>query len=97
MITLRKEIFVLALISGGLSGAAGLAGELWKTPTDGDIWDLAPTGDLDGDGKNDLLAGAADNTVRALSSTSGGVLWSHPAGGDVWRVASFADLDGDGK
>jgi outer membrane protein assembly factor BamB len=85
---------VLFLLSAGTPAPGG---ELWKTPVGGDVWDLAPTGDLDGDGKNDVLAGAADNAVRALSGADGHVLWSYPAGGDVWCVASFPDLDGDQK
>lgn len=74
-----------------------LGQDLWQTPTDGDIWAMARTGDLDGDGRDDLLAGCADNQFRALSSADGTVLWSVPTQGDVWCVASFPDLDGDGR
>lgn len=92
-----RMLVILGVLGATMPGARGRAGELWKTPTSGDVWDLAPADDLDGDGKKDLLAGAADNTVRALSGLGGKVIWSAPAGGDVWCVSPFPDLDGDGK
>ncbi len=87
----------LACVIVVLSINVSLGSDIWRTQTDGDIWSMAQTGDLDGDGLEDLLAGSADNLVRALSSVDGTVLWSVPADGDVWCVASFPDIDGDGK
>jgi outer membrane protein assembly factor BamB len=87
-----------AIISWALlSPAASHGAALWIAPTAGDIWDLEATGDLDGDGKADIVAGAADNAVRALSGATGTIIWTVRVGGDVWCVASFPDLDGDGK
>jgi hypothetical protein len=94
------KITITGLISWALlttSTSQGATAPLWTTPTAGDIWDLEATDDLDGDGKADLIAGAADNAVRALSGATGTILWTVLVGGDAWCVTSFPDLDGDGK
>ncbi len=80
-----------------LMASAVTAADLWRTSTDGDPWTLEATGDIDGDGRADVLAGAADNLFRAMSGTDGTVLWSVPTEGDVWSVTSFPDIDGDGR
>jgi hypothetical protein len=71
---------------------------------------VAGPGDVDGDGKADILAGAplaeisgiASGKVSLFSGESGGVLWSHVpdmvGGGDFGAcVAAAGDLNGDGK
>ncbi len=92
---MRGHILMLAATLIVLFAPAARAWDFWQTPTDGDIWDMAPIGDLSGDGTPDLIAGAADNLVRAISSGDGSVLWSYPVGGDVWCVAAFPDLPDD--
>lgn len=64
-------------------------------------WDLAAVGDLDGDGKNDLLfrnriSGALVYwAMNGLERTAGGFLTPSPV--DLaWRVVALADVDRDG-
>jgi len=90
-----RAVALLWLFLCGVAGPA-TGGELWRAVTEGDVWDLACTGDLDGDTSDDLIAGAADNMVRAIASRDGGELWSFPTEGDVWCVSALPDLDGDG-
>ena len=86
----------------GRNHLAGASGPM----TDGSLpedasWEVAGTGDLDGDGKGDLVMRHATNgTWRQYQmngrtvSTSGAM--SLPAA-TAWQLGGLADLDGDGK
>jgi len=93
------------------SGADGSELYSVSTPNNGAGslgWTLAATGDLDGDGVGDLLAGAPWETVnllsrgavRAVSGASGKVIHvldGAQAGGEFGRaLAGGGDVDGDG-
>jgi len=67
---------------------------LWRYPTDEVVWDLA-TGDIDGDGESELVAGSQDKNVYLLTS-GGDLLWRYAARAAVYTVA-LADLEGDGQ
>jgi FG-GAP repeat len=81
---------------------------LWRTigePGEGLGWQLAVAGDQDGDGVQDLWAGAPANPsaghVYLLSGRDGHVLGridsTRREDGFGWYVAAIGDLDGDGK
>lgn len=64
---------------------------LWDAPSGGFVFDLA-AGDLDGDGRDEILAACADGSVRAFAP-GGTLLWKHDPGAPVYQVA-VARLDG---
>jgi hypothetical protein len=64
---------------------------LWETATDGFAFDLA-AGDLDGDGRDELVVGSADGTVRVFGA-DGKPRWKQDLGAPVYQVA-VARLDG---
>jgi len=72
--------------------------EVWSAPmTFNSDYGLAH-GDLDGDGRDDVVAAgnSTDRTVHALDGDDGLPLWMHPTGGDV-NVVRVVDLDRDGR
>ena len=80
-------------ITSGVNVYDGDGQPAWQLPLD--VWVPAvATGDLDGDGRAEVLVGSSDHLVRAVDG-DGQVRWSQSVGG---RVASLlaADLGGDG-
>jgi len=67
---------------------------LWRYPTDEVVWDLA-AGDIDGDGKSELVVASQDKNVYLLTRR-GDLLWRYAARAAVYTVA-LADLEGDGQ
>ncbi|MEI7533234.1 MAG: hypothetical protein WCK57_02615 [Verrucomicrobiae bacterium] len=63
----------------------------WDAPVGGFVFDLT-TGDLDGDGRDEILAACADGKVYAFSA-EGKTLWQYDLGTPVYQV-SIARLDG---
>jgi hypothetical protein len=61
----------------------------------GSAWRLA-LGDLDGDGRRELIYGTYEGAVRALDTASGRERWSYALPGFPFAVAA-ADLTGDGR
>jgi hypothetical protein len=63
-------------------------------------WDLAGAGDLDGDGRDDLVwRNKADGTVYVWLMNGGAVAGQGAAGvaGSEWAIRAVRDLDGDGR
>jgi|GEM_PF-6114826 len=63
-------------------------------------WDLAGAGDLDGDGRDDLLwRNKADGTVYVWLMNGGAIAGQGAAGvaGTEWAIRAVRDLDGDGR
>ena len=59
---------------------------LWDAETGGFVFDLA-AGDLDGDGRDEILAACADGFVYAINH-QGRQLWKQDLGAPVWQVAT---------
>ena len=86
-----------------ISGASGRALRIWRREDAGPA--LAPlvasTGDVDGDGRGELLLTAQGLEPLVASLESGGFLFEPRAleGGSRWvlAVASLGDADGDGR
>ncbi|MCP4248538.1 MAG: PQQ-binding-like beta-propeller repeat protein, partial [bacterium] len=52
--------------------------------------------DLNGDGRQDVIAGSFDYHVCALDGDDGSVLWDFDTNNRVFSVYPAGDLDGDG-
>ena len=59
---------------------------LWDTPVGGFVFDLAAS-DLDGDGKDEILAACADGHAYAIGA-DGRPCWKLDLGAPVWQVAT---------
>ena len=89
--------------SGALRALAGTTGKpLWTVKTGesgagarGYIGAVA-IADLDGDGKDDVVAAARDAILAAYRGKDGSVLWQHGGGSGVHASPTIADFDLDG-
>ncbi len=76
---------------------------LWSKKTDKNEYDArgfvaaAAVTDVDGDGKDDVIAGARDGNLVAYRGSSGDVLWSERGGSGIHASPSLVDMDGDGR
>ena len=81
-----------------LSGANGSL--VWKrtvgTTNGGDVWTARAIDDVNGDGRQDVIAGSFDYYVYALDGDSGEVFWAYFTGNRVFSVYPTGDLNGDG-
>jgi hypothetical protein len=83
-----------------LSGAsAGAATVLWYLQASSVVYTVASITDIDGDGVDEALAGAWNDTVYCISGASTGAattVWRSNVGDYVMRVVATGDVDGDG-
>jgi outer membrane protein assembly factor BamB len=76
---------------------------LWTQTTDENDYGArgfvaaAAVADLDGDGKDDVVAGARDGALVAYHGTDGATLWREESDSGIHASPSFVDLDGDGR
>ena len=84
------------------TGATELAAELdtlrlaCSFQTGGPVSAAPVLGDVDGDGRNEVVFGSEDDTVRVLNGESGSVLWTGDASSGIEAAPALGDLDGDG-
>jgi outer membrane protein assembly factor BamB len=72
---------------------------LWETEVGGEPGPLMPApraGDLDGDGRQEVVAVTIHGTVAVLDAETGSELAAYERDVPVWVTPSLADLDGDG-
>jgi len=102
-----RNVYRLATVEfGGVGGGQAFVGStydnrvcafsnkgnvLWEVTLDGFVFDLT-AGDLNGDGRDEVVAAGADGKVSVLSST-GDRLWSGDLQAPVYQV-TIAKLDG---
>ncbi len=74
-----------------------LVSELWNYPTGDDITSSSALGDIDEDGKLEVIIGSHDDKVYALNSEDGTELWNYATGSSISCSPALGDIDGDGK
>jgi hypothetical protein len=90
---------VFGLLINGSSSPTGAV--IWTEP-DVTHWRIVATGDLNGDGKADLIWWNSSTgmvfgmLMNGTKVTSSGVIWTEP-GVANWRIVGTGDLNGDGK
>jgi len=85
----------MVCVSGASSGSATL---VWQHSFGASVHDVAAIEDVNGDGKQDALAGVWDGTVYCRSGTNGAHIWSYLVGtyDYIMRVVPINDVDDDG-
>ena len=70
---------------------------LWSFETGGAVHSSPSLGDIDNDGKLEVVVGSWDNKIYALNGENGSLLWSYTTGRWVYSSPSLGDIDNDGK
>jgi Cys-rich repeat protein len=70
---------------------------LWSYITGPWMESSSSLGDIDNDGKLEVVVGSSDKKVYALNGEDGSVLWSYTTGEGVGSSPSLGDIDNDGK
>ncbi|MGQ4913324.1 MAG: FG-GAP-like repeat-containing protein [Candidatus Asgardarchaeia archaeon] len=70
---------------------------LWRCTTGSAVVSSPALGDVDGDGKLEVIIGSYDNNIYVLSGENGTCLWKYLTGDLVRSSPALGDVDGDGK
>jgi|GEM_PF-1969339 len=70
---------------------------LWTYPVGESMYHGPSYGDIDGDGKNELVVGAYDGYVYAINAENGTLLWKMNIGNYIFAPTVIADLNHDGR
>jgi outer membrane protein assembly factor BamB len=81
-----------------VDGATGAL--VWKFPAPDAVFCVAPIGDVNGNGRADVLVGTGDNSHNAYCIDGGGIgvatsIWSFYVGDTSYSVAAIPDINGD--
>jgi hypothetical protein len=88
-------------ILAAFDGASGR--KLWQVATGTNDYGArgfigaAAIGDLDGDGRDDVVAGARDGVLAGYRGRDGKILWQTKHSSGIHASPSLADFDGDGQ
>jgi outer membrane protein assembly factor BamB len=70
---------------------------LWSYMTGNQVDGHPSLGDIDNDGKIEVVVGSVDYKIYAINGENGSLLWSYKTGGAVYSSPSLGDIDNDGK
>ena len=70
---------------------------LWSYTTGSSISSSPALGDINGDGKLEVVIGSNNSKVYALNGEDGSLLWSYTTGDEIHSSPALGDIDGDGK
>lgn len=94
-------IALLLLAAGGSSAPQSApAARLWSFPTSAPSFGSAALGDIDGDGRPEIVFGTYfnDEQVYACNAEDGSILWKFKSeGGPIDTSALLQDVDADGR
>ena len=79
--------------SKGLKDSATVS-QFWNYTTGGDVISSPALGDLDGDGKLEVLIGSSDSKIYALNGEDGTQVWNYPTGGAIYSSPALGDITG---
>ena len=82
---------------GGLVRLDAAGQVVWRFKAGDGIASAAVVGDVDGDGRSDLVFGSEDNHIYMVSADTGLLEWKYAVPKPVPASAGLADLEGDGK
>ena len=68
---------------------------LWTFETSGNVRSSPALGDVDGDGRLEVIIGSGDYRVYALNGEDGSLLWTYETGGRIMSSPALSDLDRD--
>ncbi|MFC1744943.1 FG-GAP repeat domain-containing protein [Candidatus Riflebacteria bacterium] len=92
--------FAFLLSGSGQDGNSTNSSPEFSASLSGDIYaQVQVIGDVDGDGKKDLVFGATDGKVHLFSSQGNEItagLWPKFTGGPITAAVTVSDIDGDG-
>jgi outer membrane protein assembly factor BamB/uncharacterized protein YycO len=69
----------------------------WSYTTGNWVYSSPAIGDVDSDGKLEVIIGSHDKNIYALNGEDGSKRWSYTTGGAVFSSPALGDIDGDGK
>jgi outer membrane protein assembly factor BamB len=72
-----------------LTGVMDTCSFYWSYTTGNNVWSSPALGDIDGDGKLEVVVGSFDNNVYALNGENGSFLWSYTTGDFVMSSLSL--------
>ncbi len=85
-----------ALDRPGLFVVEGGTGDtIWSRVVDESVMDVSSFNDFDGDGVEEVIAGAWTDSVYCLAGVNGKLFWSTGVGNPVQEVVSIDDVNGD--
>jgi outer membrane protein assembly factor BamB len=71
--------------------------EFWSFRTHNKVWSSPAVGDINNDGKLEIVIGSLDNNIYAINGEDGDELWRYYTGDDIYSSPALGDIDGDGK
>lgn len=75
-------------------GVITTPGLRWLYPSGNVIWSSPAIGDIDADGKAEVVIGSNGHAVYAIDGYSGALEWQFATGEDVWSSPAIRDVDG---
>ncbi len=71
--------------------------QLWNYTTGDAIYSSAALGDINGNGKIEVIIGSNDGKVYAFHGENGTIFWNYTTGGLIRCSPTIGDIDGNGK
>jgi len=70
---------------------------LWSFKTGDSVYSSPAIGDINGDGKSEIVVGSRDGKIYAIRGTDGNLLWTFTTGSPVYSSPALGDINVDGQ